>query len=451
MTVGLFGTDKVELNIIADFLKREELSVTICKPRPQLQKGDLSGEITQAALIIPESGVVSIGDQTSMVRQTLAPHISLILCTSQITAEDRDVLLSCGASAAIKPQSWAPKHVAERILAQLILDKVVLPNASGPLKGATRLMHKLYDHIQTLARLSDPVLIVGETGTGKELVAQELHNRSERTNSFFPINCPEIGHELMNSELFGHEKGAFTNAIQSRKGLLIAAGKGTVFLDEIGDLDLAMQAKLLRVLEERKVRPVGSNHWEEIQARIVMSTNRDLDNACAENRFRIDLYHRMKGFTLAVPPLRERKADIPLLVDHFVNAFSKEYNKPLSVPDGALDSLFSYEWPGNVRELRSVIRRAAAFADRLGNISTLILQESVRGRTASPTGNSVSFDPTVDSWPSVRKRVHKVYFNAVLASTKGNKEAAIKLSGLSRTQFYDNLRRLEDDAISDED
>jgi len=202
-------------------------------------------------------------------------------------------------------------------------------------------------------------LILGETGSGKELVAQELHKLSHRTDKFIPINCPEIDKELLSSELFGHVKGAFTSAVQSRKGLFVAAGQGTIFLDEIGELELTVQSKLLRVLEDHRVRPIGANESEVVNARILMATNRNLEQACQEKSFRVDLYHRMKGLTLNLPPLRERKIDLPLLVHHFVNAYGQEHDVKLKIPDGALDCLFNYDWPGNVRELRAVIWKAA--------------------------------------------------------------------------------------------
>lgn len=451
MTIALFGTEKIDLQIVADELRREDISATPYPLRRQSSPIKFDKTITHGIVIFPDPGVVSIGDPTAKVRQTLPQHIPLILCSSQVTADDREILLKCGASILITPQSWSAIHIAERITAQLILEGLIQLDSSGPLKGATRRMRELYDNIQILAPLSDSILILGETGTGKELVAQELHNRSNRPKSFLPVNCPGINRELVGSELFGHEKGAFTNAIQKRAGLLVAAGGGTVFLDEIGDLELTIQSNLLRLLEEKRVLPVGSNKWEDVHARIVMATNRDLERACAEGKFRSDLYQRMKGFEIVLPPLRERKADIPLLVNHFVDAFSREYNKPLSVPDGALDYLFRYDWPGNVRELRNVVRRAAAYADSAGRISSIVLQESVRGRAAASANNSVSFDPIADDWQTVKERAQKAYINAVLNATGGNVTKAAKLADLSRSQFYQLWGRAEANTSNEEE
>ena len=441
MSVALFGPEEILVKNVVELLRTEGVqafSSVLPRPEPSVAS---NSHPEPAVLIMPRSGVVTVGEVTRELRRIIGPETSLILCASPVTAADRALLCSCGASAIITPESWAVNHIAERILGQLVLSGTIAPNASGPLIGATRPMRDLYEHIRTLAPLPDPILLLGETGAGKELVAHELHRQSGRPDAFIPINCPEIDRDLMNSELFGHEKGAFTSAIQSRKGLLAAAGNGTVFLDEIGELDLSTQAKLLRMLEDKRVRPVGSNRWDDVRARVVMATNRNLERACLDNTFREDLYQRMKGFTLSLPPLRDRKADIPLLTHHFVSAFGREQQKSFAIPDGGVDCLFRYSWPGNVRELRAVVRKAAAYADSGGNISQVVLEESVHIRSMVPSDKSISFDPASETWLMVRKRVQKAYFERVLAVTGGNKDAAAKLSGLSRTQFYEVLRQ----------
>jgi DNA-binding NtrC family response regulator len=297
--------------------------------------------------------------------------------------------------------------------------------------------------LATLSPLDEPILILGETGTGKELVARELHRQSGRPNIFLPINCAELSPELLGSELFGHEKGAFTNALQARKGLLAEARDGTVFLDEIGDLDLQAQAKLLRLIEDHKVRPVGSNRWEEVKARLILATNRNLDEESQIGKFRQDLLERIRGFTLVLPSLRARKADIPLLAHRFVAEYSDHYGRRLNIPPGGLDYLFKYDWDGNVRELRAAVRKAAAYADEEGHISAVMLQEAVRGRKKSMTQHSVPFDPTSDKWRDVQKRAQAAYFRAILTVTNGNKESAAKLSGLSRAQLYEKLKEID--------
>ena len=440
MSVALFASSQVPLESIAGVLRRAGLDVlTLSTDGPPGRKA-VPDSVEKVVLILQQQGVVDTGEQTATVREAIGAGRRLIVCAPQPTKADREVLLDCGASEIITPQLRAAGHVAERVLAQLILEGDVTPNASGRLRGATKGMRALYAHIRKVAPLSEPILILGETGTGKELVAREIHDLSGHGGVYLPVNCPEISPELLSSELFGHEKGAFTGADRARVGLIAAAGEGTVFLDEIGDLDLQSQAKLLRVLEDHKVRRVGSNHLDEVHARIVLATNRNLQDACAAGKFRHDLFERIRGFILELPPLRERKADLLLLSQHFVEEYNKEYKTNLRLPAGGLDALFRYDWPGNVRELRAVIRKAAAYADSTGNISPLILQESVRGREMTVSTNVVPFDPAVDSWRDLVSRAQATYFRAVLQQTGGNKEEAIKLSGLSRSQFFEKLR-----------
>lgn len=450
MDVTLIGTESVELEAVAASLLSEGIRVKTQRLDTSKSTSSFAPNTGWLVLIIPERAVIPVGDKTRHVSQALPSGTTLLLCTAHMSADDREKLRQCGATAIVSPAAWSTPKIAERVLAELILSGAIQPMSCGLLQGATRQMRDLYKQMQVLAPLEEPILILGETGTGKELVAQELHNLSKRPDKLIPVNCPEIDKELLSSELFGHMRGAFTNAVQSRKGLFVAAGRGTIFLDEIGELELNLQAKLLRVLEDSMVRPIGSNDWETVNARIVMATNRDLEQACQERSFRLDLYQRMKGFTLNLPPLRERKADLPLLVHHFVNAYSSEYETSLRIPDGALDCLFSYDWPGNVRELRGVIWKAAAFADSDGNLSSIVLNESVISRSTPRRDNTIAFDPIVDTWQSVLHRMQRAYFRAVLGATAGNITAAAKLAGISRTQFYEYKEKFKLAGISDE-
>jgi two-component system response regulator AtoC len=306
-------------------------------------------------------------------------------------------------------------------------------------------MRDLYGRLERIAPLEEPVLVLGETGTGKELVAQEIHVRSGRDGPLLPINCAALPPELLESELFGHERGAFSGAITGRRGLLAEGGTGTVFLDEIGDLPLPAQARLLRVLEELKVRPVGSNRWQPVQARLLLATNRDLEKACAAGTFRLDLFYRINGFTLRLPPLRERKADLLLLAHYFLGGFNRKYGREVMAPSGAFDLLFRHDWPGNVRELQKAVWEAAGSAsgDR-GPISLVILQEATRRRpTAAAVSRPLPFDPAVETWEEVHDRIRASYFRSVLRLTGGNKNAAAKRAGVSRSQFYEILKQIE--------
>ncbi len=257
--------------------------------------------------------------------------------------------------------------------------------------------------------------------------------------------------ELLESELFGHERGAFTGAMERRRGLLVEAGRGTVFLDEIGDLTLSAQAKLLRTLEESKVRPVGSNVWSSIEARLIFATHRDLGKACLEKSFRQDLYERLRGFTINVPPLRERRADLPLLVQHFVDEYNHDYPGTRTVPPGVVDTLFRYSWPGNVRELRMAVRQAAAYTgnDR-GSISALHLLDVAQRAPMDTHPHTFSFDPASESWAAVQDRLRVKYFRAIVAQAGGHKEAAARIAGVSRSQFYEIWKQIEASRHQDE-
>lgn len=442
MSIAVFAHSHFQIDEVAAFLRRDGVDTLPIKLGQNSSIGRLGSAIKMCVLVISEQGVVFVGEHTSLVREAIGPELPLILCTPQVTLPDRKTLQECGASEIVSPSGWSAGHVAERILAELIRQGCVQPSSLGALRGATPAMRDLYHHINKVAPLSEPILILGETGTGKELVAREIHSRSGRPDKFLPINCAELSPELMGSELFGHERGAFTNAAQARKGLLSEAGTGTVFLDEIGDLDLSAQAKILRVIEDQEVRPVGSNRWQKFQARIVLATNRDLEENCAIGKFRKDLYERIRGYTLELPPLRERKADIPLLAHYFVEEYNRKYPGERKLPAGALDSLFRYDWQGNVRELRSVIRKAATYADNAGRVSAVILQEAVRSRDSIRPKHYLTFDPATETWDDLVKRVQENYLRAVLEMARGNKEAAANLAGIGRTQFYKKLKEL---------
>ncbi len=413
-----------------------------------LRDWSLPEGVTRAVMILQDPHILSAGEAVDKLRGKLPAAIPLGVCGPRYHGADREVLISCGAAAVVTPRDSSAASVAERILAELIVAGEVQPAGLGALCGATREMQALYQQIETLAPLREPVLILGETGCGKELVARELHQRSGRRGQILSLNCAEFAGEILESELFGHERGAFSGAASRRQGLLVEAGSGTVFLDEIGELTLAAQAKLLRVVEEKKVRPVGGNSWVEVEARMVFATNLNLAQGVREKTFRHDLHERLRGFTLTLPPLRERRADLPLLAHHFVAEYNRDYPGERTVPPAALDALFRHDWPGNVRELRSAVRKAAAFAaSGRGPISELHLLEVVKRR--DPTPHSFFFDPASETWREVHDRLRSRYFRAVLAQTSGQKEAAAQRAGMSRSQFYEVLRQLEpDDAES---
>jgi two-component system response regulator PilR (NtrC family) len=235
-------------------------------------------------------------------------------------------------------------------------------NSLDNIIGVSSAMEHLKDTIRTVASTQSTVLIYGESGTGKELVARAVHSCSPRaTEPFVSINCGAFPETLLESELFGYVKGAFTGANQNKRGLFEVADRGTIFLDEIGEMDLSMQVKLLRVLQERCIRPVGGTQEVAIDVRVIAATNRDLEHQVAENGFREDLYYRLNVIPIVVPPLRDRREDVPLLVNHFVKKYAKSAGRNITqVSHESLTQLSSYEWPGNVRQLENTIERAVA-------------------------------------------------------------------------------------------
>lgn len=450
MTIALYATDSLSLGPLTVKLVAEGLDVWAIETDEIRSINIFGPEITKAVLIVPKHGA---GAQTAWFRRMLGDDRTLILCSVQPEDQGYKKLRSVGATTVITPRSWSPEHVAERILGQLIVDGDITPSACGKLYGATQVMRNAYQEISIMAPLSDSVLITGESGTGKELVAREIHNLSQRrSHKFVEINCGALNKDLINSDLFGHAKGSYTGADHTRPGLFSEAGEGTVFLDEIGELDLKAQAVLLRVLEEKKVRRVGSNQTEAVPARVVLATNRDLEFECEEGRFREDLFERIRGFTIELVPLRYRRADIPLLARVFLDEFNADKKPPVSIAPGTIECLFNYEWPGNVRELRSAIRNAAAFADANGFLSALrLLQATQRRRStrAASRGTAgvsakhyLNFDPRVDTWKRFSERAHVAYFRTLLEVTAGNKKEAQRLSGLGSSQFYENLKTL---------
>ena len=239
-------------------------------------------------------------------------------------------------------------------------DEIRLEMNFAQIIGASPALRKVLKHAETVAPTDSTVLIYGETGTGKELIARAIHDLGpRRSKPFVKLNCAAIPTGLLESELFGHEKGAFTGAIAQRIGRFEVANGGTIFLDEIGEVPLEMQTKLLRVLQEREFERLGSSRTLQTDARLIAATNRDLEAMVGDQKFRSDLFYRLNVFPIQVPPLRERQSDIPLLIRHFAQQFSKRMNKVLNaIPSMTMEALCRYPWPGNIRELQNVIERA---------------------------------------------------------------------------------------------
>jgi two-component system response regulator HydG len=280
------------------------------------------------------------------------------------------------------------------------------------------------------------VLITGESGTGKDLLARALHFESRRRDApFVPINCAAIPDNLIESELFGYARGAFTDARQSKIGLFQAARGGTLFLDEIGEMPSSLQAKLLRVIEDKKVRPLGATEETPIEVRIVAATNSNLEKAISEGKFRADLFYRLATFTLSVPPLRERREDIPLLIKHFLVRACAEAGKPVPVIDTeAMDFFMNYRWPGNIRELQSAIQ-SGVILSRNGRLGVDDLPAGMTGRTAPAAHlleDAVARRLSLD-------RVESQYARLILEAVGGNKTEAASILKIDRKTLYRKL------------
>jgi two-component system, NtrC family, response regulator AtoC len=320
-------------------------------------------------------------------------------------------------------------------------------DAETELHGIVGSSANIQDVLRMIARLKDtrtPVLITGESGTGKELVARAIHFRGTfATRPFVAVDCGSLVPTLIESELFGYEKGAFTGALKSKQGLFQAASGGTVFLDEIGELPLELQAKLLRVLQEKEVRPVGSNEKIRVDVRVMAATNRDLETEYRNGTFRKDLYFRLNVVTVQLPSLRERRADIPMLVHWFLDRYAPGMG--MHVTNSAMKCLLQYDWPGNVRELENCIERAVALGDQkiidIGDLPTSIASSS---HEVEADRNS---SPAVLSSTDLED-IERATIQRVFEQVKGDKVMAGKMLGISRATLYRKLKRYNIGVIS---
>jgi two-component system, NtrC family, response regulator PilR len=305
--------------------------------------------------------------------------------------------------------------------------------------GQSSKMRAIFDLIQTVAPQTSRVLITGESGTGKELVARAIHENSARAHApFITINCGAFPETLLESELFGYMKGAFTGANENRRGLFQAAHGGTLFLDEIGNMNLAMQVKLFRVLQEGKVRPLGSNDELDVDVRVIAATNKDLEKAIAAGEFREDLFYRLSVIPIHVPALRERRDDIPLLARHFLESFRKTMDKPIQgISPQAMSRLESYDWPGNVRELENTIERAVALESG-PEITAAVLPDRVSGSPALAAlgqPNGLELPPDGIDFERVIAETEKRFLQAALEKTHGVRTQAADLLKISYRSF----------------
>jgi two-component system response regulator GlrR len=307
-------------------------------------------------------------------------------------------------------------------------------------------MRSVLDVVTRIAKLDSTVYIHGESGTGKELIAKAIHLSSERADkAFVPLNCAALPETLLESELFGHEKGAFTGAVKSTKGLFTQAHGGTLFLDEIGDMPLSTQSKLLRVLQERQFYPVGSESAVDVDVRVIVATNKDLEDQVRKGLFRDDLFYRIHVIPIYLPALRERKEDIVPLVEHFLKKYSQQMKKEVKgLTPEALRKLMLHDWPGNVRELENTVEYAVAMAQK-----DIITDDSVLQSKTAPvdSGRTLDFEKRdgfqdrLRPLKDARDAFERNYLVQVLSMTEGNVSQAAKLAGKYRADFYELLKK----------
>jgi DNA-binding NtrC family response regulator len=326
-------------------------------------------------------------------------------------------------------------HLRLKTENRVLREKLKSKQGFGNIIGRAPEMDKLYRIIAKAAHSIHPVLILGESGTGKEMVARAIHHSGPfRDKPFIPVDCGSLVPTLIESELFGYVKGAFTGAVQSKEGLLAIAEGGTVFLDEVGELPVDLQAKMLRALQEKEIRPVGSTKRVPINVRILAATNRDLQEGVAQGSFRRDLYFRLNVLSVRIPPLRERRQDIPLLATAFLERASQASGHPVELSDDAMKALLAHDWPGNVRELENCVERCCAMSSGRPVIHSLDLPTGISEAPVRLT----ELKPDTDILPMAE--VEKRTILGALAHLNGDKLRAAKLLGIGKTSLYRKLK-----------
>ena len=390
----------------------------------------------------------------------LYPQLSVVAMTASGSVNAAVEAMRCGASDYLtKPfaidelstvlDRAAANHVTDTTTRQL-RERLRASQGLGSMIGRSAEMEKLYRILSKVAQSTHPVLILGESGTGKELVARTIHAYGPNAQKpFLPVDCGSLVPTLIESELFGYVKGAFTGANRSKDGLLVSAEGGTVFLDEIGELSLDLQAKLLRALQEKEVRPVGATHRIPIKARIVAATNRDLATMVEKGTFRKDLFYRLNVVNLRLPALRDRREDIPLLAAHFLDRISREHSTKFTLSDEALRTMMRHDWPGNVRELENAVERACALSSgpvlHLGDLPTQLQQEGLAAHRAAAAAGEAEREGEAQQVTPLAEMERQAILGAIRA-LNGDKLQAAKLLGIGKTTLY---RKLKEYGIAD--
>lgn len=437
--IAVVEDDPALLELLQEELTSHGYQVAACDSAEALlaQLTDLAPDLVISDIRLP--GIDGMALLQRLRQQPKAP--ALLLITAFGTVRQAVAALKQGADDFLtKPLDL--EHLllsVERLLAHKALQQEVQQyrqtTARGPggMIGQSRAMRRLYQQTERIAKAQGAVLILGESGSGKELVARALHQQSERaSNAFIAVNCAGIPAELMESEFFGHAAGAYTGARGSRAGLFKQADGGTLLLDEIAEMPLLLQAKLLRVIQEGRIRPVGGDDEMAIDVRIIAATHQNLEQLVDSGQFRADLFFRLETFTLHLPPLRERADDLELLAQHFLAQLKQKQPSTVnSISSDALDCLYRYPFPGNVRELQNALERAYTFAT-----GHHIKPEDLPERIVSYQGTTdTSQQASHTSWPSLQQVQHN-YMRQVLQHTNGNKQQAAEILGITRRTLY---------------
>ena len=412
----------------------------------------LRGHASDILLVnLPSNGCQGL-DLVSEIR-LLYPATAVVAMTASASVSLAVEAMRCGASDymnkpfTVDELSAVLERAASRVSVDMesrqLRERLRASQGLGAMIGRSAEMEKLYRILSKVAQSTHPVLVLGESGTGKELVARTIHAFGPNAGKpFLPVDCGSLVPTLIESELFGYVKGAFTGAMKSKDGLFVSAEGGTVFLDEIGELTTDLQAKLLRALQEKEVRPVGATHRVPIRARIVAATNRDLAAMVEKGTFRKDLFYRLNVVNLRLPPLRDRREDIPLLAAHFLDRMSRGKARKFILNDEALRTMIRHDWPGNIRELENSIERACALSSgpvlQLGDLPTQLQQQGLEAHRASgqveaaPEAQVSGVKPLADTEREAILRAIRVL--------KGDKLLAARLLGIGKTTLYRKLK-----------
>lgn len=340
----------------------------------------------------------------------------------------------------INPVAFEPLPISMRILSEAALH---LSTEERPQFIAySSIMKTMMEKLTKFAKTDLPILLTGETGTGKSLIAKEAHHLSGRSDPFLAVNAGEFPEGLLVSEVFGYAKGAFTGAVKNKDGLIKAAGTGSFFLDEIGELTKDQQTRLLQVLENRELRPIGATEYEEIEARFIFATNKDLDTGVEEGSIREDFHERLNSCSLHVPSLRERRVDLLAMANLFLQQFNEKQGTQLALTSAAKNAIFKYPWPRNVRELKNVIDRSAALSDNSFAEQELIDHLSRKADRKAPSRDGLNVDPASETWEKAQNRLKREYFKKLLTLEPSKKKAA-DIAGISRARIYEIIDELE--------